>query len=569
MKMCKSNYKYIYSCDFETTPYQQYLKEGRTRVYLYECINLTNTLSNKGICIEDFMNYVFSIQHESVFYFHNGSGFDFEFILWYLMENGYEYDEELSEHTFNTITTDMKKHYVIKIMNKGIKYEFRCSLLIMPLTIKKMGKCLGLEKLDETHDYSEDKNYNSVEEVTEEEWKYLHNDVEILRRALLYALTNGLTKLTISSSSFALWKQSNIYGFKSIEQIEDVNILERISKSYKGGITMVNPKFQNRILTDFISFDKNSLYPSVMNEFPMPVGLPRVYDTIDKCRNEGRNAYIVEVVVFRAYIRDGYIPFIPTGSTSLYNGYEYSDRIVNKTLYLWGKEFELFELYYRGEWKVETITGWRTRPNFFKVYLENLFKVKENAKDIFVRQIAKIKMNSTYGKFGMNTERIGYIPRLIDERIGYEQITTKGKYYPKEIASYITSCGRCKLVSEIEYNSNRFIYCDTDSIYLKGSEFPKFMDIDPKRIGAWGYEGHYKKGKFLKAKCYMKTFDDGTLDKKICGASQGVKEMINYDNFNYGLKIDGCKLISCKVTGGIVLKATGFTINLPKKKPRV
>ena len=566
MRMCKSNYKYIYACDFETTPYQQYLVEGETRVYLYECKNITQTSFNRGICIEDFMNFVFSQQHESIFYFHNGSGFDFEFILWYLYRNNFTYDEDLGEHTFNTITTDMKKHYVINIINNGIKYTFRCSLLILPLTIKKMGKCLGLEKLDETHDYDNFKTFTSIEEVTDEEWKYLENDVEILRRALLYALTNGLTKLTISSSSFALWKASNIYGFKAIKEIKDETILQRISKSYKGGITMVNPKFQNQLLDDFISFDVNSLYPSTMVKYPMPIGLPKEYKTIEECIKEGRNAYIVGIVVTEAHIKSGYIPFIPTGSTSLYNGYEYSNNIYNTTLYLWGQEFDLFKLFYNGDYHIFSITGWKTKPNFFNNYLEELFKVKENAKDIFVRQIAKIKMNSTYGKFGMNTKRLGYIPCMDSEGLYYVPTETEGKYYPKEIASYITSCARCKLVNEIENNASRFIYCDTDSIYLKGSEIPKYMDIDDKRIGAWAYEGHYIKGKFLKAKCYMKTFDDGTIDKKICGASKEVKDKINYNNFTYGLRIEECKLISCKVKGGIVLKPTGFTINLPKKK---
>ena len=56
--------KDIYVCDFETTSKKQYLLEKRTRVYLWKCVDVNNTIYNRGIDIDSFFNFIYSIQDD-------------------------------------------------------------------------------------------------------------------------------------------------------------------------------------------------------------------------------------------------------------------------------------------------------------------------------------------------------------------------------------------------------------------------------------------------------------------------------------------------------------------------
>ena len=104
----------IYCADFETTSYNQYLQEGRTRVYLWCLKSLDEKVSLIGVNLQSFFENLININGEFVVYFHNLS-FDGEFINWYLLENNYTYAEkdQMKVKTFNSII-DESGRYVKK-----------------------------------------------------------------------------------------------------------------------------------------------------------------------------------------------------------------------------------------------------------------------------------------------------------------------------------------------------------------------------------------------------------------------------------------------------------------------
>ena len=566
MKLNKNN---VFVGDFETTPQAQYEIEGRTRVYLFEYKNIKNTIKRVGISIEEFFNSLYELKQNIIMYFHNGSNFDFEFIMWYLFENNFKNvasEKELDNFCFTSIITDLKRIYNLKLKYNNYTIEFRCSYLILPTTIKKMGKSLGLEKLDETHNYTELKNFNSIEEVTEEELNYLENDVEILRLAIIFALDNGLTKLTIASSAYNRLKQKNYFAFRDIYEITDEYQRYIIDKSYKGGIVQVNKKYACKEINEpFISLDVNSLYPFIMMSNSMPIGEPKYYTDIQDYYNSSYKKAIIHIYVEKAKIIDGCIPFIPSKGIQRYGAsYEYEEYLESVDLYLWEEKFELFKNFYIAEYDIVEVLAFKEKKDFFKDYLEDLFSMKENAKDEFIRLIAKLLMNSTYGKFAMKQKQLMSIPYMNEETgmIEYMMVEEDGKYYAKEIASYITSQASNYWVEMVECNADRFIYGDTDSVYLMGTELPEFCDIDSKRIGAWKLEHIYPKGKFLKAKCYIKTLEDGTIDGAIAGLPKDARWLINYNNFEIGLTLKDCKNVSKRVKGGVIITKTDFSIKV-------
>ena len=565
--MARSKTYHTYCADFETTSESQYKRDSFTKVYLWKIMGVDTPLDETGVELDDFIKLLGDkLQYGDVIYFHNLS-FDGEFILWYLLQHEYTYDDKFGkDHTFSSIIDETGSIYMITIMINQKKIEFRCSYKLFPKSIKEIGEMVGIEKLNETHNYDELKDYKTIEDITDEEKKYITNDVRIMVELIRYLKDKNVKGLTMSSSAYKNWlKEKYVLCHNNMNKDPNEEIVEIVRKSYRGGITKVNPKYAGQEFNDVISFDVNSLYPSVMYDNPMPIGQGKIYKTIEEGRRDRRYLFIVVVFVQYAKVRNGQHAFIGNQSGFSYaRKYSYDDVIQNKMLYLWLDEYKLFEVVYEGQYVIEKCVGWKKANNVFKDYIDRWYEVKKNAKNETERSLAKLMLNSLYGKFGMNDNRITKIPVAIGDRIIYKTIDNNTTYYYKEVASYITSKARCKLASFMNRCYDNFLYCDTDSVYYIGHEVPAiFKDVvDDKKLGYWKYEGHYTRFKALKAKCYIKQLDNGEIVRRIAGCPKECAELVNFDNFKVGLKLERAKRCKKKVEGGIIISHTDFTINL-------
>lgn len=563
----------IYVADFETTAFKQSMEEKRTRVYLYEIMEVESQTYSRGVSIEQFMNYIASLEKEIIVYFHNLS-FDGEFILWYLMEHNYICVDKVNEQpmTFETIITDTNSMFMIKVImpNKNI-VTFRCSYKVMPNSIDAIGKMFNIPKLHETHNYEEYKLYKSINDVTEEELMYIHNDVRILRELVKYLKDNKMMSISLSTNAYKFWKKDKFMLTKYQLIRPSDEICDIVDKSYRGGITKINYQYANKVVEDVISYDVNSLYPSVMYENSMPCGMGEIYNSLEDAKANGKKKFIIKLFVSDAKVLDGYQAFIGVGGFTFSSSYVYKEHLVNCELNLWEEEYNLFKICYDGDYKVVKVVGFDSANYVFKDYIDHWMQVKMDATtsgNIPQRQFAKLMLNSLYGKFGMNEQRYSKTPvGISDGEIVYNINDSMTAYYYKPIASYITSMARCKLVSAIIMCRNRFVYCDTDSIYLRGTEQPDGLPVDDVKLGYWKFEHHYNKFKGLKAKCYLKTWYDektGELksDSSIAGLPKDARGSINFDNFQNGLKVTNGKKCKVKFTGGILIKTIDFTIKV-------
>lgn len=554
-----------YCADFETTSVEQYKLEGRTRVYLWKMLSLDYKEDYIGISMDSFFERLYSFNENSIIYFHNLS-FDGEFIMWYLVEHNWIYTDELTkDKEFNTTIDETSSIFTIKVHTDKCEIEFRCSYKLFPKSIKEVGKLVGIEKLNETHNYDEIKNYNSVDELTEEEIMYISNDVKIMVELIKYLQKKGVKGITMSSSAFKDWKKQK-YNICKYQMTKNPNeeIVEIVRKSYRGGITKVNPKYAGVEFDSAISFDVNSLYPSVMYDGLMPIGDGKIYNSVEDARKDGRKLYIIVAFVPYAKVRTGKHAFIGNQSGFSYSRkYEYDEELYNQYLYLWYDEFELFKLIYDAEIIIQKVVGFKGVRYLFKDYIDKWYHIKETTTNPVERSLAKLMLNSLYGKFGMNDNRVSKEPVGYNEDgIIYKVVDNCSIYYYKEVASYITSKARVKYATFMNMCGDLYIYGDTDSLYIKGSEIPEVFNglIDQKKLGYWKYEGHYTRFKALKAKCYIKQLDDGTIERKIAGCPKEASELINFDNFGFGLTLKGVKNVKRKVYGGIIIDKTDFTI---------
>lgn len=270
-------------------------------------------------------------------YFHNLK-FDGHFILSYLENHGFVYNEDLDrEKSYSTLITGDGQWYMIRVrwMDGETKYrtktikkkmkdgtykeyevkqkvngknvnkritEFRDSVKKIPLPLRDIPKAYGIPMNKLSIDYTKYRERNRA--LTEEEIAYLKADLQIPALALQNDIVKEKrNKLTASADALDDFKSRNPLYLSKIKyrghKISDLKMRDECfrklfpcldhfttdfnetydtfcRRSYKGGWTYYKYD-EPKTIGDGLVFDVNSLYPSVMYECPLPYGKPHYY----------------------------------------------------------------------------------------------------------------------------------------------------------------------------------------------------------------------------------------------------------------------------------------------------
>ena len=246
--------------------------------------------------------------------------------------------------------------------------------------------------------------------------------------------------------------------------------------------------------------------------------------------------------------------------------------LTNIDLDLFLENYEVENLKYISGWKFKAMHG------LFKEYIDKWIKIKNESTingNKGMRQIAKIQLNSLYGKFATGMDVQSKIPYLEDDIVKYklsEKTRKDGIYLP--MGAFITAYARDKTIrtsqaiktySLEKYGKDLYCYSDTDSIHtlLPIDELSKFCEIDDVKLGAWKHESHFTKARFVRQKTYIEEID-GKMNITCAGLPKRCYDQVEWNNFKVGLKVDG-KLRFKHVKGGINLVEEEFTIKEDKK----
>ena len=567
-----------FTADFETSTWD--LEE--TWVWAWSLCDIENPENvDVGNSIDEFFERIKKEENPYV-YFHNLK-FDGEFILYYLIKNGYEWVEgkEKRNNTFSTLISDMGLFYSIEVYfevgKKTKKVTFIDSLKIINQTVESMPKTFKIPENKLSIDYNLPREKGHV--LTDEEIAYVKNDVVIVAKALKYLFDMGLTKMTAGSNALSEYKEIMVINrFRNLYKPLNYDIDKDIRKAYRGGFTYCNPYYKNKSVGSGEVLDVNSLYPSVMYKEILPFGEPFFF--------EGK---YVEDKVYPLYIqrltccfkiKDGKIPTIQIKhSRFIDNEYLTDSGIEPVALTLTSIDLKLFLEQY-DVWELNYISGWKFKGmrGLFTKYIDKWIKVKNDATisgNKGMRQVAKIMLNSLYGKFATSLDVQGKIPYLEDDVVKYrlgEKTTKAGVYLP--MGAFITAYARDKTIrtsqaikdySIAKYGVDLYCYSDTDSIHtlLPIEELEQFCEIDDVELGAWKHESHFDRAKFIRQKTYLEEIN-GEIQITCAGLPQRCYDQVTWDNFKEGLKVDG-KLAFHHVKGGVILVETEFTIKEDKK----
>lgn len=548
----------VWFADFETDKYND-----EAGVYLGYIERLDNGDGNFFISIDGMIDYLVSYKTKEThtIYFHNLS-YDGEFIIWWLINNGFkpQYKNVSKSMEFRERTDFLGKRGEIYMNYKGCKILFLCSYKIWPQKAEKIGESLGFEKLKIEHNIG--RHYKDLNEVPQEVIDYVKRDVQIIKRKYIEYSKNYDIKKTASASSwnnFTKWYDKN-YSKKQflIKYSMSKDVFDYLQPAYFGGLTIINDAYRFKdIKADVSYYDINSSYPSTFTDNLMPYGLP-----MDN-KPTGDYVEMVEAVICDIVKKDKRM------CSHLHNWNKFGK---SRDHYIDSYSGTMRVIYCREEWdeilktyQFEILT---IKSIYFKAsrelgkYIEQLYHLKENAKNKLEKGDHKLILNSFYGKWGQNYLHSRKDLYLANEgeyrkyhygdyvyRISVEE-GKEIKYLP--IAIFVTSYARVKLLKVVRANLDTWLYGDTDSMIILGKKCNGIKEHETK-LGYWKKEAEGKRFKVLKTKCYIMELLDGTIKRTIAGVTEQGKQLINFDNFELGSVIPNGNRKKKKIKGGYIL----------------
>lgn len=543
-----------YTADFETTTD---IEDCRVWAFaICEVGNVSNVMY--GITIEQFIQWC-EENANCQLYFHN-LAFDGAFIFDYLEKNGWTWQSGMSSNydkTYTTLIGEANQVYQITLtFSKYRKVRIYDSLKVIPLSVKAMAKAYGLEEGKGELDYEAYREPGHM--LTDEEKDYIRRDVQIVAHVLDVFLNEGLTKMTAGANAL-FWYKKSLGGYNAfrhvypkIDEIED----KFVRKAYRGGFTYTDPRWACQEVGNGIVLDVNSLYPSVMHDCILPIGAGKWFD--GKPEKDVRYNLWVACVTFSFKVKPDHIPCLQIKGNMRFGQTEYiRESGLPVTITVTSIDWELINMQYDVS-HVRWIGGYKyqSSPNMFIDYVDhwNAEKVKAGEEgNLGKRQIAKLMLNSLYGKFATRLTISGKRPELQEDGVVRYVMMEEEKREPVylPVGVFITAHARFKTITSAQKCYDRFLYADTDSLHLLGTDYPEGLDIDAFKLGAWKHESSFTRAKFLHAKCYIEEID-GKLTTHVAGMPANVHDQVSFENFELGAIYHG-KLYQKRVDGGIVL----------------
>lgn len=600
-----ANFRNFYAADFENTT------DSPTYTYAAGIMNVNDEEPHIFDTIDKFMAFLETVPPKSCVFFHN-LGYDVFLILYWLLHHGYR-QNTTGAFTFNGNYAPDGTFYQLQIRFKKRTVTLRDTAKLLQGSLDSIGRNLRCKttKRKGTVDYDA---YRPVGyKINKTERKYLRADVKLLAEIIIKLKEMGIVGyMTAASFAFERLKEHlycDTHGFDIENVVRDKhwkkNIQqnfrklfpelsrqqdESIRKSYRGGYCYNNTEGERFNMNGFV-VDVNSLYPSVMYDHMYPYGQPKHYDYMPEIKNN--EVYFVKIRTMFV-VKDKHFPFIQI-KKGFYNEHEYV-KATNEEVTLWltSVDHKLFHENYNVLYEeVEEVYVFRARRNFFNNFIRINYEGKANAKDPSTKQLRKIILNSSYGKYGQRIDMpdavitldendLVKIHEVIDTELLDENHNEIIKEQPKSayipVAAFVTAYGRDTIIRAAQAVGFDYVkYIDTDSLHIVGislEDVRNIIHIDQKELGAFGIESFFDSARWVRAKTYIEhiTHDEYMNESvyynvKACGLPDGGKKIVKdkqdpLDFFKAGMRIEDAKLMRERCVGGVRLVKRSFEIKI-------
>lgn len=556
--MRQRNNRYFVA-DFETTVYSG---QKSTDVWASACVEIGTENVNIFHSISEQLEYFLSLNSHLIVYFHNLK-FDGSFWLsYFLLDLGLEQATEkiaeacedirfiepkyMANGTFSYSISSLGQWYRIIIKMNDRIIEIRDSLKLLPFSVEKIGQSFNTKHKKLSMEYTGFR-YPGCE-ISEQERRYIANDVLVIKEAIEIMFTEGHKRLTIGSCCLAEYKKimgktynrffPNVYNYEIDKSYESETAGDYIKKSYHGGWCYLAEGKEKKIYKNGTTADVNSLYPSMMHSESgnmYPIGEPTFWkgNYIPDIALDGTHYYFIRIRT-RFYLKDGMLPFIqmkgnfgykPTEmlkTSDIYNPadgkyydsyYDLDGNLVDSIceLTMTMTDFRLLcDHYDLKDFEILDGCYFSGAIGIFDEYINKYREIKMNSTGA-QRELAKLFLNNLYGKMASSTTSNFKIAYLKDDKsVGfYTQLDNSKEpgYIP--VGSAITSYSRNFTIRAAQANyfgpdKPGFIYADTDSIHcdLKPEEL-RGITFHDSQFCKWKAESCWDMGYFLRQKSYI------------------------------------------------------------------
>lgn len=415
------------------------------------------------------------------------------------------------------------KPFFINFVLDDYVLSFEDSMNFFNTSLKKLGKDIGLPKLDYKFDFNPNKFISNDESM-----KYCIRDRDIIHKAIedLRTMINenkfGKLGITIAQTAFSIFLTS--FNPKCINtrprdlsEMEIRKIIIKEFESYHGGRTEA---FKLGVYENIYYYDENSMYPSAMYNL-----MPTQYITTfpSEMQKEIFNINKVDDIKIREFLKKKniygiYRCIIKTNKNDLPvfedNKLKFIKSVKGIEILLHEPEFKYF--YESIDYEIIVLDVQLYKSAYiFTEYIDHFKKMKETAKNPTERQFAKNMLNNLYGKFGQK-ERATEIIELDELQVGRHEViegiessemklitydcygsfafrteildNTPSTYSFPAVAGAVTSYARLDLLKMInELGRENILYCDTDSLMSTVPMPDKYLDDNI--FGLWKNEG--------------------------------------------------------------------------------
>ena len=465
-----------------------------------------------------FLTWRFSTPTRCPQYAHNGGNFDAVFALASIIANRQNLSVEIIPSQSSILlmkVEDRECHH---------KWEFRDSARTLPDSLDNLAKCFLGEGKIEVDDYE-------TLHLNPNRYEYLKRDCtllyDVLSRyfTLLYDKLGGQSGISAASTALATYRTS--YQPRLLPEISEHATRLARAGYYGGRCEPFRREFTaNQSAEVLHCYDVNSMYPWAMRQ-PQP---------IEELDIDGLHLDLAGFVDCTIEVSDCLMSILPC-------------RTKNRLLFPIGRwrgtfstaELRLAEAFNQARvLHVHDSVYFRT-ADIFSDYVDTLYKFRDKSEpdwELSLDRMAKIALNSLYGKFGsqevretihirptydnMVDKQMQQMPSPLGVDCYIERTTKHSAYMLPQISAWITALGRCKLVEGLLTHNERAYYCDTDSIYTS-----RAMDTG-NGLGEWKDE--YQSDPityayFLSPKVYVLRHLSGKVTNKAKGFSKFAEKL--------------------------------------------
>lgn len=447
-------------------------------------------------------------------------------------------------------------------------FELRCSYIQTNMSLSALCKQTGVKQKLSGQKYNYDKIRFPWTKLTEFEQEYTTVDVESLVKAMKYRVQRGgdtLQTVPLTSTGYVRreCKESLKSEFLNIREMKpDEKIYRLLRKAFRGGNTHANRYFVNKIIDDVYSYDISSSYPTqqLTQLFPMK---PFKWLDISQRTAQKRIQRVLQFIGLGYAVVGTYqfknmrlknhrepIPYISLSRCQAM-GNDDIDMILDngRILQCAYMEISLTEIdlkivldqyIFDSIDIIEAIVAQKDfLPVTYRAVIQDYYNKKTALKGdksedgMYLYAKSKNMLNAVYGMSATDPVHQDIFYKDGNYKISsYEDFSQdellkllKNASFPYQWGVYTTAYARKQLQDAIKLCGDRIVYCDTDSVKVKGNiDISKLnIKLKEKAIQQKAYADDMKG-----CRHYIGLFeDDGHYDKFITQGSKRYAYMVN------------------------------------------